>query len=358
MGDAITVIEAGGDARSRGTAIGKAVAASIHDAVLSQAEFTKTMDMFLGTPYLTALSDAAQRAFPEYMQELTAIADAAEVDPEKLFVWNCRGDLRFPPDTAEARIKALTEGCTTILAPADDATSMPAIIAHNEDGDGAFMTHRYWVKASPDNAPAFESFLYPGMLPGHSFGVNAAGLVQTINNIRPDDLKPGIPRHFICRAILASENLQEAVSHLQRTDRASGFHHAIGFPGMSAPASIEAPASGMVLRNVDRPQAHANHLIDDYFSKIDQVVTDSSDYRQRTVDEHLNDGGDPATPEDILFQQSSDGGQSVLRRPQDGGDDYGCTLATGVFRLFTDRVEWSVHADPDHLAVISGKFDA
>lgn len=357
MDDLITIIEAGGDATSRGTAIGKAVAESVHDAVLSQTEFTKTMDTFLGTPYLAALRDATERAFPEYIEELTAMANAAEIEPEKLFVWNCRGDLRFPPDTAEARLNSLTEGCTTIMAPGGTSTSAPAIIAHNEDGDGAFMSHRYWVKVSPNSGPSFESFLYPGMLPGHSFGVNAAGLVQTINNIRPDDLKPGIPRHFICRAILAAESLHEAVSHLQRTDRASGFHHAIAFPGMAAPASIEAPASGMVLRNVDKAQAHANHLIDDYFSKIEQVVTKSSDYRQRTVDQYLNDGGDPLRPEDILFQQSSDGGQSVLRRPRDGGDDYGCTLATGVFRLFENRVEWSVHADPEHRAVIEGKFD-
>lgn len=357
MSDKITVIEVAGNATERGTAIGKAVAQSVHEAVLSQSEFEDSIKLFHGSDYVNALHKAAENAYPEYMQELIAMADAIGIDAEKLFIWNCRGDLRFPPETAQSRLDSLTEGCTTVMAPAGSEAS-PAIIAHNEDGDGGFMSHRYWLKSKPDNAPAFESYLYPGMLAGHSFGVNEAGLVQTINNVRPDDMKPGIPRHFVTRAIMASENLQEAVSHLQRTDRASGFHHTIGFPGMDAPMSIEAPASGMVLRNVSTPQAHANHLLDDYFSKVDQVVTASSEYRQTTVDEHLANGGDPFSPEDILFQQGDDNGHSVLRRPDDGGDDYGCTLATGVFRLFADRVEWAVHGSPDDRNMLTGCFDS
>lgn len=355
MNSSITVIEAEGDATARGTAIGKSVGQSVHDTVLTQSEFAEVMQLFEGTDYVKALHQAAESAYPEYMQELVAMANAIDIDAEKLFIWNCRGDLRFPPETAQSRLDSLTEGCTTVMAPSTNKT--PAIIAHNEDGDGSFMSHRYWLKAKPDNAPAFESYLYPGMLAGHSFGVNAAGLVQTINNIRPDDLKPGIPRHFICRAIMASETLQEAVSHLQRTDRASGFHHAIGFPGMEAPASIEAPASGMVLRNVSTPQAHANHLMDDYFSKIDQVVTNSSAYRQTTVDNYLAGGGDPTKPEETLFQQGANNGLSVLRRPDDGGDDYGCTLATGVFKLFEDKVKWAVHGSPDDLNMLTGCFE-
>lgn len=356
MADGITVIEAGGSAVDRGTSIGKAVAESVHQAVVTQSEFAEALELFQATDYLKAIRTAAADAYPEYMQELEAMATAIEIETEKLFIWNCRGDLRFPPETMQRRLDSLTEGCTTVLAPMTGKDG-PAIIAHNEDGDGGFMDHRYWLKAAPDDGPAFESFLYPGMLPGHSFGMNAAGLVQTINNIRPDDLKPGIPRHFICRAILASENLQEAVSHLQRTDRASGFHHAIGFPGMEAPMSIEAPASGMVLRNVVAPQAHANHLLDDYFDKVDQVITESSAFRQSTVDQHLSDGGDPTKPENILFQQGTDNGHSVLRRPDDGGDDYGCTLATAVFRFFEDHVEWSVHADPDNMNALTGRYD-
>ena len=178
--------------------------------------------------------------------------------------------------------------------------------------------------------------------------------MQTINNIRPDDLKPGIPRHFICRAILDADSIPEAVGHLVRNDRASGFHHAFGAAGEAQPLSVEAPASGAVIRPVTEPIAHANHLTDSYFKALDQRITVSSQFRQDAVDRYLADGGDPAVPENILFQRGGDGGESVLRRPGDGGDDYGCTLATAIFRIFPDRVDWCIHGGPDQLNAVAG----
>lgn len=354
----INVIDAAGSPEDIGRAIGAAVSDSFADAVLAEPEFMETEALFAGTPYLAHLSNAAETAYPRYMRELTAMAEAIGIDPVRLFLWNCRGDLRFPPETAQARLDALSDGCTTLMAPGDFANDKPAVIAHNEDGSGAFMDHRYWVRVQPDDAPGFESFLYPGMLPGHSVAVNGAGLVQTINNIRAGDLKPGIPRHFVCRAILDEVTIPGVMGHLARRDRASGFHHALGMIGESAPLSVEAPASSTIIRTVAEPMAHANHLLDDTFESAEQAITASSKYRQDTVDAYLANGGDPNTPEAILFQRS-DGdelahGESVLRRPGDGGDDYGCTLATAVFRIHADRVTWTVHASPDDLDALQG----
>ncbi len=358
----IKVIDAAGTPENIGRAIGTAVADSFADAVLAEPEFMETEALFAGTPYLAHLHGAAERAYPKYMRELTAMATAIGIDPARLFLWNCRGDLRFPPETAQARLDALSDGCTTLMAPGDFAQDRPAVIAHNEDGSGAFMQHRYWLRAAPDGAPGFQSFLYPGMLAGHSVAVNGAGLVQTINNIRASDLKPGIPRHFVCRAVLDEDSIPGAIGHLARRDRASGFHHALGMVGEASPLSIEAPASTTVIRTVDQPMAHANHLLDDTFDDVDQAVTASSQYRQRTVDAYLADGGDPNTPETVLFQRSdapdAPHGESVLRRPGDGGDDYGCTLATAVFRIHADHIAWTVHGGPDDLDAVQGSVKA
>ncbi len=354
----IKVIEAAGTPEDIGRTIGAAVADSFADAVLAEPEFMETEALFAGTSYLAHLSDAADTTYPKYMRELTAMAEAIGIDPARLFLWNCRGDLRFPPETAQARLDALSDGCTTLMAPGNFAQDKPAVIAHNEDGSGAFMKHRYWVRVHPDATPGFESFLYPGMLPGHSVAVNGAGLVQTINNIRASDLKPGIPRHFVCRAILDEDSIPGVIGHLARRDRASGFHHALGMIGEESPLSVEAPASTTIIRTVAAPMAHANHLLDNTFEDSDQAITASSKYRQDTVDAYLAEGGDPSTPEAILFQRSDDSdaahGESVLRRPGDGGDDYGCTLATAVFRIHADRIAWTVHASPDDMDALQG----
>lgn len=350
----IKIIEAKGSPADIGHAIGMAVKDSVQTAVMSTPEFLETADAFRGSDYLKALNDAAEGAYPQHMRELEAMASACEVDTETLFIWNCRGDLRFPPDTAQARLDALTDGCTTLLSPGDFENDIPAVIAHNEDGSGDFVEHKYWLRCQPDDGPAFESYLYPGMLAGHSVAVNAAGLVQTINNVRPEDLKPGIPRHFVCREILACESVPAAMEQLRRDDRASGFHHNIGMLGEASPLSIEAPASATVIRFVNEAQGHANHLLDDTFKDLGQNITASSAFRQWSVENYLRGGGDALTPENVLFQRGGEGEESVLRRPGDGGDDYGCTLITAVFRISSDRVQWTVHGGPDERDLISG----
>jgi len=356
MSAPIKIIEASGSPTDIGHAIGSAVAASFNEAVTRNHEFTATHSLFAGSDYLRALRDAAERAYPHHIRELEAMAAAIGTDAETLFLWNCRGDLRFPPETAQARLDAMTDACTTVISAGDFANGIPAVIAHNEDGSGDFMDHRYWLRAKPDGKPAFESYLYPGMLAGHSVAVTAAGLVQTINNVRADDLKPGIPRHFICRAVLEAESIPEAIGHLRRADRASGFHHALAMTGLAQPMSIEAPASASIIHTVDRALGHANHLLDDHFATLEQTVTASSAYRQSAVDEYLAQDGDPKQAENILFKRGADGEESVLRRPGDGGDDYGCTLVTAVFCIHTDRVTWAVHADPENMNAITGTF--
>ncbi|MBO6521310.1 MAG: hypothetical protein JJ900_10345 [Rhodospirillales bacterium] len=356
MSDSIKIIEATGAPADMGRQIGAAVAASFNEAVMLNHEFRQTQKLFAGSDYLKALRDAAAAHYPRHMAELEGMAESIGTDAETLFLWNCRGDLRFPPETAQARLDAMHDACTTVISAGDFEAGVPAVIAHNEDGSGDFMMHRYWLRARPDDAPAFESYLYPGMLAGHSVAVTDAGLVQTINNIRADDLKPGIPRHFICRAVLEAENIPDVIGHLRRPDRASGFHHAIGMMGVEQPMSIEAPASASVIRTVDTAAGHANHLLDDHFASMAQTVTASSDFRQHAVDEYLAAGGDPKHAERILFQRGDDGGESVLRRPGDGGDDYGCTLVTAVFRIHAERVDWTVHAAPEETDAITGTF--
>jgi hypothetical protein len=65
MADGIIVIEAGGSAVDRGTSIGKAVAESVHQAVVTQSEFSEALELFQGTDYLKAIRTAATDAYPE-----------------------------------------------------------------------------------------------------------------------------------------------------------------------------------------------------------------------------------------------------------------------------------------------------
>ncbi len=51
-------------------------------------------------------------------------------------------------------------------------------------------------------------------------------------------------------------------------------------------------------------------------------------------------------PTGILFEREP--AHEILRSPGDGGDDYGKTLATGVFELGSDGVAIAIHDGPDN----------
>jgi hypothetical protein len=332
-----------GDAYAVGHAIGRHMAATIHECVLQHEEFRLLQQHWENTSYLEELEAAARWNFPHYVRELEGIAAGAGVGFHSLFLWNCRGDLRFPPGTDAQTLADAGNGCTTVFIPAEDG--QPAIIGHNEDGATEFYHRCLWISVVPERGLAFESFVYPGMLAGHAFGVNAAGLVQTINNIRAFDLKPGIPRHFIARAVLDCDNLTAALAQLRRNDRAGGFHHGLAQAGDHALLSVEAPAGGCEVREIQQPFAHANHLIAPAFKTCRQIITESSRQRQKWADTLIAAGAlGERRPETVLFDRESE--KFAIYRQDNHAGDYAQTLATGVFRIYRERIDWSVHDGP------------
>ncbi|MCH7941986.1 MAG: peptidase C45, partial [Proteobacteria bacterium] len=247
-------------------------------------------------------------------------------------------------------------GCTTVMLPreTEDGT---AIIGHNEDGGadlaGLCFLCRVEPADGPDDGPGFTAFCYPGMLPGHAFGVNRLGLVQTINNIRPHDLTLGVPRHVISRAVLDCRTLDEAVALLQRKGRAAGFHHALAQAGDPRLLSVEAPASGCAVIEVESPLAHANHLLADCYGTLERDYQPSSDARQERADAMIRTGalagGDPLA---ILFDRAN-AALPILRNGHEEGND-GYTLATVLFKIAAQSVDWSICHGPDADAVASG----
>lgn len=339
-------IIARGDAFAVGQAIGRHGGQSARDAAFNTAQF-QALRPWLGSDRLEALKAATLREFPRYFRELEGIADGAGLALDEIFLWNCRGDLRgLDPALDDGAMD--DGGCTTVLLPGDRA-----VIGHNEDGGADLAGLCFLCRAEPDDGPGFTAFCYPGMRPGHAFGVNSLGLVQTINNIRPRDLTIGVPRHVIARAVLDCRGLDEAVALLRRGDRAAGFHHALGQAGDPRLLSVEAPASGCTVVEAQKPMAHANHLVGDAFCGLAQDCQPSSEARQARADALLAGGAND--PLAILFDRGNPA-LPILRDGNEAGND-GYTLATVVFDITAGAVDWSLCHGPDAHPVASGRVD-
>jgi hypothetical protein len=340
-------IEVAGDAYQIGRGLGEAAARAFRETVVEVERYRVLKRDWSGSERLMTLLGAARQAYPDYLREIEGIADGAGASFEDVFLWNCRGD--FPGGGSESH--AHTAGCTTVMLPG--AGDAPAIIAHNEDDQAELDGHCFMVRVIPSDGIAFTSFYSPGLLPGHTFAVNDAGLVQTINNIRPHDQQAGIPRHIIARAVLACADMDAALAVLGRRDRASGFHHNLGQAGDSRLLSVEAPASVCVARHVVYAAVHTNHLVFSECADIAQEVADSSAHRQRRAEALISDGALDGRDALVILGDDADEDLPICRKRRDGTDP-GYTLACAVFEMARDRVAWRVHGHPREAAALSG----
>jgi len=343
-------IDIEGDAYEIGRTLGQAGAYAFRHVVPGIGRFQALQREWLGSDRVAALESAARQAYPEFVREIEGIAEGAGVAFEDVFLWNCRGDLPGGGDQSHAD----SPGCTTLLLPSADGG--PATIAHNEDDQAELDGYCALVRVRPRHGTGYLSFYSPCLLPGHTFGVNAAGLVQTINHIRPRDQRVGVPRHLVARAVLGATTLDAALEALARDDRASGFHHNLGQVGCERILSVEAPASRCSVQVVDRPRAHANHLVFVQNADIQQEVAPSSARRQQRAEALIESG--TATGRGPLAVLGDDAGELPICRKRRGGPDPGYTLATAVFRIGGEGVDWEVHEDPRQAPVHRGRVVA
>lgn len=340
----ITRVRVKGDAFSIGFALGEANASSNFLKGRLGSEQFRAMDArWRGSDHLKTMESAARAAYPRYVREIEGIAAGAGQDFETIFLLNCQYDLKLPEEASPATTGVAGMGCTSLLIPGE--AGGPAVVAHNEDGEPEFLGECFWVEAEPDEGTVWSSFMTPGMLPGGTFGLNSAGLVQTINEITPNDLRPGIPRQIICRAIFDATSLDEAIGILKRDDRAAGYHHNLGEAKTGRLVSVEAPASGCVVREASGPRAHANHLLAQEFNGLNQTIGTSSRDRQEAADRLIAEGALAGGAECVLFDEAT---------PIYKNSPNAQTLATSIFELFPDRIEWRIHASRDERDALSG----
>ena len=348
-GPTLAPLSTSGDAYAIGRALGEASASALRDVVPALDRFRSLMREWRGRDRVRALEAAARAAWPHYVREIEGIADGAGMAFEAVFLWNCRGDL---PGSGGRRPRPDAAGGTTVMIPPRAPRS--GIIAHNEDDEPGLHGYCRVVDVRPDRAPGFVSFYSPGLLPGHAFAVNRAGLVQTVDDVRPEDHALGVPRHLVCRAVLDCERLDDAVACIRGTVRASGFHHSLGRAGDHRLLSVEAPASGCVVVEAREPRVHANHLLHERFAHLPQVIDPSSRSR-RIRAETLIEGG-VVDGDDPLCVLGDVGSPLPIHRREKDADDPGFTLATAVFRISGTGVDYEVFDDLRHPPPHHGKM--
>ncbi len=317
-------LQISGSHHAIGVALGRFGAQAMHDFAKQSPAWVQVM-RFKDSAAVSAMATIVASEHPAYWAEIEGLAQGLEMPIEDVFAWNCRGDLWA----------GAADGCTTIQRPWPDR-----LIAHNEDGDPLFAGRCALAHIKPEAELGFTAFVYPGSIPGHTFGVNAAGLCLTVNNLRTLAVEAGMPRMVLTRALLAQPSLASALDCIRSTQVSGGFHVTLGQAGEDHLYSIEFTCRQHSILDLNVMTGHANHMIHPQMQDEPQIVTDSSRTRQARLQTLLQDN--PAIePLDIVFDVKN---KSLPIYRQDPNDPDGeNTMASARFEIATAQIIWQVH---------------
>jgi len=209
----------------------------------------------------------SQAVYPQYVEELQGMAEGADLAFEELFpglceeLWESAAWKGHAPNLAFSGVGSVRRptGCTDFAARGRAVVDGSTLLAHTNDLEPAAEQDLVLLKVQAGDEPEFLA-VSPGGL-GYSAGFNAAGISLTGNEVSCNDIRPGVPRFLVVRAILASRRLEEAMDACLLPQRASSYNNIIA-DAHGEVYSMEGSATECVPIYIeDDILAHANHYV-------------------------------------------------------------------------------------------------
>jgi len=252
--DPIPVIEVSGTHRQVGQHIGETMRPQVQCTMAQLRESLPpgvTWEDMLHKSQLCLVHSRA--VYPQYVEELEGIAKGAGVSFEEVFLEMCE-ELW---DTAAGRGGA--KGCTDFAARGRAVTDGATLLAHTNDLPPEAEKDLVILRIKAGDEPEFLGVSVGGL--GFSAGFNAAGISMTGNEVTCNDIRLGVPRLLIVRAILAARRLGEAMDACLLPQRASNYNNIIGDANGEI-FSMEGSATDCAPIYIeDDILAHANHYV-------------------------------------------------------------------------------------------------
>jgi len=247
----IPVIEVSGSHREVGRQIGKQCQPQIQNMLTHLRE-----DLPIGISWNNMLRQSkinlqhSRAVYPQYVDELEGIAQGANVPFEEIFLSMCE-------ELWEAA--AWKKGCTDMAARGRATLDGSTLIAHTNDLLPESEANLVIMKIQAGDEPEFLGISSGGV--GISAGFNAAKISLTGNQLDQNDIRPGVPRLLVVRAILASRHLSEAMDHCLLPQRASSYNNVIADANGEV-YSMEGSATDCEALYIEGDiLAHSNHYL-------------------------------------------------------------------------------------------------
>jgi isopenicillin-N N-acyltransferase-like protein len=223
--------------------------------------------------------EPSRAVYPQYVEELEGIAEAADLPFEEMFLRVCEelwepvvwkdplsDGLRSPHLTAhggaEQRLQGgpkTLKGCTDFAARGNATVDGSTLLAHTNDLSPEAEQDLVILRVRAGDEPEFLGVSPGGLV--YSAGLNAAGIGLTGNEVSCNDIRPGVPRLLIVRAILAARRLEEAMNACLLPQRASNYNNLIS-DAQGEVYCMEGSATDCEPIYIEGDiMAHANHYV-------------------------------------------------------------------------------------------------
>ena len=286
------LVQAHGDHRQVGRQIGEALRPQIQRYMSSLPDSLPAGVTWEGMLDQSRLYLApARAAYPQYTAELEGIAEGAGVAFERVFLSHCE-ELWEPAVWAR--------GCTDLVARGRATVDGSTLVAHTNDLRASVEDDLVILQVQAGDEPEFLGVSVAGL--GYSAGFNAAGISMTGNELANNDIRPGVPRLLVVRAILAARRLGEALDACLLPQRASSYNNVIA-DAHGEVYSMEGSATDCEPIYIeDDLLAHANHYASPAMRRFEADRNDigSSVYRHNRARRLLQENRGRLSPE--LFQ--------------------------------------------------------
>jgi len=245
----IPIIDARGTFREVGRQIGAKCKPQIEGmlSLLREGLPTgKTWEMTLAES--KSFLEYSHAIYPQYVDELEGMAEGAQVSFDEIFVSMCEELWETPPNG---------KGCTDMAARGRATLDGSTLVAHTNDLSASSEADLVILKIQAGDEPEFIAVSSGGV--GISAGFNAAKISLTGNQLNSNDVRHGVPRLIVARAILGSKHLSEAMDHCLLKERASSYNNVIA-DGTGEVYSMEGSATDLEALYIEKDYlAHANH---------------------------------------------------------------------------------------------------
>ncbi|MHC1784368.1 MAG: C45 family autoproteolytic acyltransferase/hydrolase [Anaerolineaceae bacterium] len=271
------IIRVSGSHREMGRQIGEAASTQVRHSLENARELMKSAFQHLQLSWEGAQNQSrkylpfSQERYPKIVEELTGIAEGADVPFDDLMVLNAMEDVTM--DTLH-----LTK-CTSLGVSQERTSNGHILIAHNEDWLPEDEPDILIIHAKPDEEPAFLAMTYGGLLP--NIGFNSAGIAQCCDSVYATDSRIGIPRVILSRAVLSARNPGEAIRNMLIPLRAAGYNHLLAHNSGELYNVEVSSRRFAILGSAGGSLAHTNHFLDPNMQAIENESDEKISTRVR-----------------------------------------------------------------------------